>query len=155
MKFFAFSIFPLSCFRIHYRAFFHERIPQFYPIWIIASAATKISLATRNAAKTEEGARARARYVHRTFLPLLVRPRCAASDQRLHRDPPFVAAEKKSTKPLRAQSEYRFAASRFRAGRCHTRRRGAMRRTRTPRASAAAASCAASFAIFIKHCDFA
>jgi len=39
-------------------------------------------------------------------------------------DPPFVTVEKKSTKPLRAQSEYRFAVSRFRAGRCHTRRRG-------------------------------
>lgn len=57
---------------------------------IIAPAATEISLATWNAAKQRN-----ARYVHRMFLPLLVRPRRAASDQRLHRDPPFVAAEKK------------------------------------------------------------
>jgi len=36
--------------------FLHRRTPQFYPIWIIASAATEISLATRNAAKTEKRA---------------------------------------------------------------------------------------------------
>jgi len=60
------------------------------------SAATKISLATQSRGETRESPSARYD-VHRTFLPFArdAASSRAASDQRLHRDLPFVAAEKK------------------------------------------------------------
>lgn len=115
--------------------FKYRRTPQFYPIWIIASAATEISLATWNAVKTEKRARALCpSHVFAAACQAAARGFWPAVTQRSS----FCRGGKKSTKPLRAQSEYRFVASRFRAGRCHTRRRGATRSTRTSRAVAAA-----------------
>lgn len=113
------------------------------------SAATKISLATESRGEIRETPSARYD-VHRTFLPLLVMPRRRARLLTSGYTEILLLSrrKKKSAKPLRAQSEYRFAASRFGARQCHTMRRSAHdsrgvgeRRTWPPHVTAARDRC--------------